>query len=181
MSTQNTNTAKNAPLPIISENVADDLTDAFKVIFDRMASHGAPLGITFDAAGRPEYERVAVRALDALKARQGYLKEQAVAQFRNGVRDAISPHIDAARAEKAEYDTLKATMSEKLAKMLAPFPTYIMVPMSDVSEVFGEGVEVSAQVKKLVDMGYKVSKGQNNAYSLRIELPKSITGETPAK
>ena len=172
--------ANNAQKPIISAEVAEEITAAFHVIYRAMATYGSPLPTTSEAVaatGAKDWERGAARGFAALAARQAWVKEQEVAAFRQGVRDAIQPHIDAAREEKEGYDAAKAGMSEKVAKLLAPFPTFVLVPLSDVSDVFGAGVEIPSQVKKLTDMGYKVSKGANGAFSLRIDLPKSITGE----
>jgi hypothetical protein len=176
-----TNTSKNAPLPIISEEDAETLTSAYHTIYALMASYGSAITVPVGKTGKAEWERAAARGFGALNARQAFLREQEVAAFRQGVRDAISPHIDAAREEKAEYDAAKAGMSEKVAKLMAAFPTYINVPLAAVSDAFGEGVDVQGQVKKLVDMGYKVAKGANNTYSLRVDLPKSIIGDTDSK
>jgi hypothetical protein len=176
-----TNTAKNSPKPIISEEVAEKLTSAYHTIFSLMSAYGELINTPVDKTGKEEWERTAARGFLALNARRAFLKEQEVAAFRQGVRDAIEPHIDAARAEKEEYDAAKASMSEKVAKLMAPFPTHINVPMSEVSGAFGEGVDLQSQVKKLVDMGYKVTKGANGTYSLRIDLPKSIVGDNGSK
>lgn len=173
-----TNTAKNAPLPIVSEEVAAEITSAFHNLYRLLAGYSstAPLTMSVESTGRDEWERVAARGLSALKARQVYIQEQAVAQFRQGVRDAIAPHIDTAREDKAEYDSLSPTLKARVGA----FQTHILVPLSDVSEVFPQGTQIPAQVKMLTDMGYKVSKSTAGAYSLRVELPASITGVTPA-
>lgn len=177
MSNVNTSAAKNAPLPIIGEDVEKKLLDAYHTIYALMASYGTPLTVPVESTGKAEWERVAVRGMNALSARQAHIREQEVAAFRQGVRDAISPHIDTARAEKEEYDSLSPTLRAKLGA----FPTFITVPLSDVSDAFGEGATDQDMVKKLVAMSYKVSKGANGAYSLRVDLPKSMFGDNAGK
>lgn len=162
--------SKNSPKPIISEDVADKLTSAYHTIFSLMASYGETIAVPTDKTGPKEWERVAARGFSALAARAAHIKEQEVAAFRQGVRDALAPHFDRARGEKAEYDALSPTLKAKLGA----FPTFVTVPLSDVSDVFGEGTDIPVQVKKLTDMGYKMVKGANNTFSLRVDLPKSI-------
>lgn len=170
-------TSKNAPLPVISDEVAQELTDAYHTIYRVMAEYGTILTTPVSDTKPADWERAAVRGLKAYNARQAWIKEQEVAVFRQGVRDAISEHLDQARADKEEYDALSPTLRSKIGA----FQTYILVPVTDVSHVFGEGVGVPEQVKKLTDMGYKLSKGANGAFSLRVDLPKSILGETSGK
>jgi len=177
MAAQITSSQKNAQKPIISEEVADQLIGAYQTIYRLMATYGDALTTPVSETKRQDWERVAVRGLNALTALDAHRKEQEVAAFRQGVKDAIEPHLDRARADKEEYDALSPTLKARLGA----FQTYILVPVSDVSEVFGEGVEVPVQVKKLTDMGYKVSKGANGTFSLRVDLPKSILGDSAAK
>jgi hypothetical protein len=170
------NVTKNAPKPIITDSVAQEITDAFQVLFNALNTYGEQVAPTFADADIAGWERVGARALNAYKARLTHLREQEVAEFRQGVRDAIVPHIDRARQDKAEYDALSPTLRARLGA----FQTYILVPLSDVSDVFPQGTSVSEMVKKLTTMNYKVSKSANGAYSIRQELPASITGVTPA-
>lgn len=172
-----TNAAKNAPLPIVSEEVADQIVDAYHNLYRLLSTYGSVLTTPVSETGRDEWERVAARGLNALKARAAHIREQAVAEFRQGVRDAISPHIDQARQDKSEYDSMSPTLRARIGA----FQTYILVPLTDVSAVFPEGTQVPAQVKMLTDMNYKVSKSANGAYSLRVELPTSITGASASK
>jgi len=172
-----TNTAKNAPKPLISEEVEGQLLGAYKTILRLMNGYGEPIAATLEQVGCREYERSAARGLNALTALQAHRKEQEVAAFRQGVKDAISPHLDTARADKEQYDALPATLKARVGA----FATFILVPLSDMSGVFGEGADVQEQVKKLTQMGYKVSKSANGAYSVRVDLPKSILGDVAAK
>ena len=166
----NTSTAKNAPKPLISEEVEAQLLRAYRTILGVMNTYGETISPTVEQAGRPEYERAAARGLIALNALQAHRKEQEVAAFRQGVKDAIAPHLDTARADKEQYDALPATLKARVGA----FATFILVPVSDMSGAFGEGVDVQEQVKKLTQMGYKVSKSASGSYSVRVDLPKSI-------
>lgn len=175
----NTSNVRNAPKPIIPQDVADQLTDAYHTIYRLMASYGEVINTPVEQTGSKVWEATCARGFAALQARKAYLKEQEVAAFRQGVRDALEPHLDAARAEKEEYDAAKAA-GGIVARMLPAFPTYRDVSIDDVSHVFPEGTAVEVQVKKLSDMGYKLVKSSKGAYSLRIDLPKSILGDKPA-
>lgn len=166
---QNTNAAKNAPKPLISEDVETQLMGAYKTILRLMNGYGETIAPTVEQAGRPEYERAAARGLIALNALQAHRKEQEVAAFRQGVKDAIAPHLDRAREEKAEFDSLSPSLRAKLGA----FPTFVLVPLADVAAVF-EGASEPDMVKRLNQMSYKVNKSPNGAYSLKIDLPKSI-------
>lgn len=170
------NTAKNAPKPIISDEVEAELTRAYVTILRLMNTYGETIAPTLEKAGRQEWERGASRGLNALTALQAHRKEQEVAAFRQGVKDAISPHLDTARADKEQYDALPASLRARVGA----FQTFILVPVSDMSGVFGEGVPEAEQVLKLQKMGYKVSKSAQGSYSVRVDLPKSILGETAA-
>jgi hypothetical protein len=169
----NTSTSKPASKPIITDNVDSQITSAFQVLFNAVNTYGETVAPTFEQVGVKGWERLAARSLIAVAARQAHLKEQEVAAFRQGVRDAIEPHLDRARADKAEYDALSPTLKSRLGA----FQTYILVPVSDMSEVFGSSVELPAQVKKLQDMGYKLSKSGNGTFHVRVDLPKSILGD----
>ena len=165
-----TNTAKNAPKPIITDEVEAELTSHYTAILALMNTYGETITSTLDKAGRAEYERSAARGLIALTALQAHRKEQEVAAFRQSVKDAIAPHLDQARADKAEYDGMSATLRARIGA----FQTYILVPMSDIVAAFPEGTTEQDAVKKLTQMSYKVSKSTNGTYSVRVDLPKSI-------
>ena len=169
-----TNTAKNAPKPLISEDVEEKVMGAYKVLFSLLGTYGE--AIDGSKLNRAAYERISARGVNALLALQAHREEQEVAAFRQGVKDAISPHLDAARADKEQYDALPATLKARVGA----FQTFILVPVSDMSGIFGEGVPEAEQVLKLQKMGYKVSKSAQNTYSLRIDLPKSILEGTAA-
>src|SRR5579863_10469385 len=118
MAAQITSSQKNAQKPIIS---------AYQTIYRLMADYGDALTTPVSETKRQDWERVAVRGLNALTALDAHRKEQEVAAFRQGVKDAISPHLDRAREDKEEYDALSPTLKARLGA----FQTYILVPVSD--------------------------------------------------
>jgi hypothetical protein len=182
--TTTTNSNKNAQKPIISQNVAEEITSVFVRLQQLLSATPEWLqGVDAQTTEGDKMRAVGGRAILAVAVRQEWLKEQEVAAFRDGVRAAILPHLDAARKAKEEYDAALASMSAAVRAMVkpAPFPTYIHIPVSDMSEVFAEGTPVEEQVLKLKKMGYTIAKPANGAYSIRFDLPKSILGDTSAK
>lgn len=164
---------KNVPKPIISDETEGALIGAFATILSHMATYGDT--ISTEKPGRAEFERAAVRAFNALDALRKDRQEREVAAYRAGVRDSLASYLDTARQEKSEYDSLSPTLRAKLGA----FPTFVNVPVKDVAHVF-EGVQETDMVKKLITLGYKVSKSAQGALSLKIDLPKSILEGTNA-
>lgn len=163
----NTTVQNKAAKPIISDETEAQILGAFRTLFTLMGNYGD--AIDSSKPGRAEFERIAARSVNALEALKADRREREVAMYRDAVRGVIASHLDTARQEKAEFDSLSPSLKAKLGA----FPTFVYVPVSEVTEVF-QGAPEADIVKKLVAMSYKVAKTAGGALALKIDLPKSI-------
>lgn len=163
-----TSNAKSAPLPIISENAALNIQDALDRLYSIVSTYGSPLPSFADMMSDKEgRERILARAGRAYTARVEYLKQEEVRAFRQGVTDAVQPHIEVQSAAREQF----LALAKEVRHYMPAFPTTVRVPVSEVSHIFPSGTSVESQVKYLHTMGYKVSKGADKTYSLAVELP----------
>jgi hypothetical protein len=163
--------ATSAPaLPPITDSQEQGLRDAFKVLYTHFASHGTTQLPAFDSLGVDGYTLLAQRALEAQKLAIKTRKEAAQRAVREGVKNALAPHIESARQEKGVYDAMVADTSPAMRPYIKTFVDYILVPMTEVSEVFPQGAKPEHIIVVLKDLGYTVTKGAES-YNIKVQLP----------
>jgi len=164
------NTPNVATKPIISEDQANEITSAFEALFASVNSYGQTIAPSFDVAGLDGWERSAARALAAIKARNAFLKEEALRAVRAAVREVVSPLINAHREAHGEYLSALETMPKVMRSLVREFPTTVDIPVSEFSTAL-EGTDSARHVSQLKELGYTLVK-VNGAFVVRVTAIK---------
>jgi hypothetical protein len=174
----NTNAANVVKLPIISDVSEERILDALRTLHSVIGTYGAALpdfdDMLADVGQGTDQAlnlgRITNRAHKALTALQQHRKEEEVRAFRQGVKEALQSAIEVQGAARDAF----LALPKEVRQFMPSFPTTVVVPVSDMSDVFPTGTPIEAQVKLLHTMGYKVSK-KDKAYHIVTELPTSAS------
>jgi len=165
MTTSTTINSSSAVVTTISQDEADTLTSALEVLFGVVKSQGADLG-RFDSEDCEQAEKVCVRTLKALINLQAAKKEEKVRMFRAGVQKGCDTYMELAQAEKQEFDDMSVALRNRLG--LTSFPNTVAIPLGALVACFPSGTAQESMIKILHDMGQKVSKDKEGAFTMRI-------------
>ncbi len=161
-------------LPIISDNVEQQAKAAFQTLHSLFSTHGSTVMPTdFADLGLDGYEKLATRAIGAIKAARMARREAAIAGIRASIKGTVEAAVQSHKVQKEAYDTLLSSTPEAMRKFIAAFPTSVQVPMSDIDGAFPEGTKLETKVALLKEMSYPVSKGKDNSFNLVIPVPFS--------
>jgi hypothetical protein len=155
MATQNATSP--AALPLISDMSEKQILAALAILHGEMLNYGPSALPALESipGNREETERVFARALKALTSKHTAREEAAVAQFRTGVTEALTPYIEEARAQRTYAEAAPQAFR---AAMVALLPTHVTVPVSVFADIFPAGTTMPHMVKMLKSMSYTVAK-----------------------
>jgi hypothetical protein len=157
---------ENNALPIISDHTEETIHTALRMLHGALATYGNAFPSFEDMLTEStQRERITNRANRALSALSTHRREAAVAKFRSGVAEVVSPYVADAVTARAAFLTLPA----EVRRFMPSFPSTVSVPVSEVAHIFGEGTPETHIVKALHTLGYKVSK-KDNTYHIVAEL-----------
>lgn len=173
-----TNASNVVKLPIISDMSEERILDALRTLHSEIGTYGAALPSFDDMVADVgqgtdralDLARITNRAHKALGALTSHRKEEEVRAFRQGVKEALASAIELQGKARDAF----LALPKEVRQFMPSFPTSVVVPVSDMSDVFPTGTPIEAQVKILHTMGYKVSK-KDKTYSIVTELPTAAT------
>lgn len=156
----------------ISDEEADTITSALAMLHGivkganySVAREKEALG-AFDQSNTDQHQAIAVRAIKALIVRSEAMKLERVRQFRAGVEKVCRTYIDLAQMEKEEFDAMSDSLRARLG--LTTFPDMVSIPLGALVATFPDGMPQESMIKMLHDMGYKVGKGKDGAFTMRV-------------
>ena len=100
--------------------------------------------------------------------------EARLAGIRKAIQGAISSHMEAAWERKAKYDAIPAEHRE----FLAPFPTFIKVPLKDMRALLPKDMTDKQVFDDLTALGFKVTEVTDKGTVLVPFTPK-VAPEAP--
>ena len=134
------------------------------------AGKGEHLPTSFDTLTFDQIGSVCVRAINALATVQQRAKNEAEQKVRHALNAVLETYMATARAEKAEYDALSASLKARLGA----FDATAKVPVEALQGILGTS-NPSVMVKRLHDLGLKIDgrsiAKQKNITHIAIPLP----------
>lgn len=120
---------------------------------------------TWEKCTAGDHETVLARSLKLLAQRAKAEQARKINAIRAQLSGVFGTYMEAARAEKAAYDALPASLKGKLGA----FPETVKVPVSEVMGVFPT-LTVEQVVSNLSNLSFKVGKGKERSAEAYIAL-----------
>lgn len=147
-----TNTDNKSVVRTVNAETEKAILAAFATLFPLVSQTGEkPLPESFADCSTEDLGTRAVKAYNAIKNTRAARAEQAVKAVRVNIAKVVDAALATHKKAHTEYMSLSATV-----RGLVSFPNVVLVPLSDIAPLFGEGASQSAIVAKVKELDYKV-------------------------
>jgi hypothetical protein len=164
------NTTSDKSVKVISETRGEEILSIFRTLHGKVLTAlqeceiAAQFPTDFAQCGAEDYKNLHQQSRVLLSALRKDQNDKRVAGIRETVKGVVDTHMQAARAEKEQYDAQLAATPPNFRKFITAFPNVVKIPLADIRACFPTSATDKQVWDDLTYMGYKVTdlsaKGQ---------------------